>query len=112
MEKNQISRKEQFLEHFQNFAANYSKYKNRFAYYWNDITNYYNFFIQDESRVLEIGCGAGDSLAKLKGSHKTGIDFSPNMLEIAKENHPDISFLLKSPLISLKPLPVLKRISS
>jgi hypothetical protein len=37
---------------------------------------------------------AGDSLAKLKGSHKTGIDFSPNMLEIAKENHPDISFLL------------------
>lgn len=94
MEKNQISRKEQFLEHFQNFAANYSKYKNRFAYYWNDITNYYNFFIQDESRVLEIGCGAGDSLAKLKGSHKTGIDFSPNMLEIAKENHPDISFLL------------------
>ncbi|MBK7140370.1 MAG: hypothetical protein IPH74_15730 [Bacteroidetes bacterium] len=37
------------------------KYKNRFAYYWNDITNYYNFFIQDESRVREIGCGAGEN---------------------------------------------------
>lgn len=94
MNESPMERNDQFFNHFQELAKNYTAYKNRFSYYWNDINNYFNFFIQDDNTVLEIGCGAGDGLSKLKGKEKTGIDFSPNMLEIAMKQYPDINFQL------------------
>ncbi|MBK7140385.1 MAG: hypothetical protein IPH74_15815 [Bacteroidetes bacterium] len=67
--------------------------KNRFAYYWNDITNYYNFLYSDESRVLEIGQGAGDEFGKTERSLKTEwTTLVLVCLKLQKRNHPDISF--------------------
>jgi SAM-dependent methyltransferase len=44
--------------------------------------------------VLNLGCGTGkhDSLLAQKGYQITGVDFSNDMLEIARENHPNIDF--------------------
>lgn len=88
------SKSEQFLQHFEKLAAQYKNYKKRFSYYWNDNIKYCNYFIHDENSVLEIGCGIGDTLAKLKGKEKLGIDFSPKMIEQAKQSYPDIRFEL------------------
>ncbi|MGZ3885200.1 MAG: glycosyltransferase, partial [Bacteroidia bacterium] len=55
------------------------------AYYWNEISNYCNYFSHEDSSVLEIGCGNGDLLASIKGSRKTGIDFSEEFIAWAKE---------------------------
>jgi SAM-dependent methyltransferase len=48
--------------------------------------------IPEGARVLEIGCGRGDLLASLKPAYGLGVDFSPNMIEIARSRHRDLNF--------------------
>lgn len=73
-------------------AAGYSRYRRRFRYYWKDITNYFNYFIHPEQKVLAIGCGNGDLLHELNGTKKTGIDLSPGMIAEATKNYSEIDF--------------------
>lgn len=84
-----------FLNHFDKLAPNLKKYRKRYSYFWNDIVRYCNYFIHEDDTVLEIGCATGDMLAKMKGRKKTGIDFSQKMIEIAKEQYPDINFYVQ-----------------
>lgn len=44
--------------------------------------------------IIDIGCGSGRDVKKFsdKGFHLTGIDFSPNMIVIAKSNAPKATF--------------------
>ena len=88
-------RRKGFLNHFEKLAPKLKKYRKRYAYFWNDIVRYCNYFIHEDDSVLEIGCATGDMLAKMKGRKKTGIDFSPKMIEIAKEQYPDIEFYVQ-----------------
>ena len=81
-----------FFDFFEEFAPRYARYRRRHRYYWNDIVRYNNFYINDGQSVLEIGCGSGETISRLKGKNKVGIDFSPSMIEEAKKNHPDIEF--------------------
>ncbi len=85
-------RKSEFYNHFQKLAPTYNQYKKRFSYYWQDIVNYVNYFLQDDVSILDVGCGSGDTLHKLKGRRKLGIDFSENMIEQAKTKYSDIEF--------------------
>jgi trans-aconitate methyltransferase len=85
-------RKQEVLEYFESISSGYNQYRKRFSYYGNDIIRYINFFIQPEDKVLEIGCGCGETIAGLRTKDKTGIDFSPKMIEEAKKQHPDIDF--------------------
>ena len=59
-------------------------------YYWNDITKYCNYFVHEDSSVLEIGCGTGELLNDLKAKHKVGIDFSEEMIVQAKMQFPEL----------------------
>ncbi len=59
-------------------------------YYWNDITKYCNYFVHENSSVLEIGCGTGELLNDLKAKKKVGIDFSEEMIAQAKSQFPDL----------------------
>jgi 2-polyprenyl-3-methyl-5-hydroxy-6-metoxy-1,4-benzoquinol methylase len=44
-----------------------------------------------ESRTLEVGCGAGNVLARVASDHRTGIDLSDYLLAIARRNcGPDV----------------------
>jgi len=85
-------RKTEFKNYFEKLAPDYIQYKKKFSYYWNNIIAYSNFFINDTDSVLEIGCGIGDTLSKLKGAKKTGIDFSPNMIKQARVLYPELEF--------------------
>ncbi len=78
--------------YFNSIAAGLRKYRSFKQYYWNDIVSYCNFYIQDHETVLEIGCANGDTLSKIKGSGKTGIDFSESMIAEARKAHTDIDF--------------------
>jgi SAM-dependent methyltransferase len=88
----QSSRKEAFLRHFDALAPTYRQYQQRYAYYWNDIAGYFNFFLHPDLSILEIGCGTGDALAALKGGRKVGIDFSPAMVAEARKSYPNLEF--------------------
>ncbi|MBW8051651.1 MAG: glycosyltransferase [Cytophagales bacterium] len=78
-------------EYFNNIADKRLQRRKRHKYYWNDITRYCNYFIHDEISVIEIGCGNGEMLSRLKGKNKTGIDFSEKMISNAKKNFPELN---------------------
>ncbi len=88
------NRKARWLEHFNKLAPGYPKYRKRFSYNWNSHLRYFNYFIHEDDSVLQIGCGTGDTLKELKGKSKTGIDFSPKMIEVGKQQYPDLDLRL------------------
>ena len=51
------------------------------------------FLIPEGSRVLELGCGSGRLLAEVKPTLGVGVDFSPAMIETARRNHPQLTFV-------------------
>lgn len=80
------------LSYFDQLAPSLRQYRKGRKYYWNDIVEYCNFYIQGHESVLEVGCANGDTLARINGGQKTGIDFSANMIQEAKTAHPHITF--------------------
>lgn len=78
--------------YFDGIAPGLRAYRKRRQYYWDDIVKYGNFYIQAHESVLEIGCANGDTLARLNGNRKTGIDFSEAMIAEARRAHPHITF--------------------
>ena len=83
-----------YRDYFDRIAGSRVRERKRHAYYWNDITKYINYFSHPDDSVLEIGCGTGELLAQIKGASKTGIDYSANMIDIARKNYPDINFVV------------------
>ena len=80
------------LEYFSGVAAGWRKYRKARSYYWDQITSSMGFYIHPESSVLEIGCATGETIAQLPGRRKVGIDFCPELIEQAREAHPDVEF--------------------
>ncbi len=77
----------QNIKNYFNNIATQRKSRGLSKYYWQEITNYCNYFSHQNNSVLEIGCGSGDLLAGIAGSKKTGIDFSEQQINWAKEKH-------------------------
>src|SRR4029077_1642149 len=63
-------------------------------YYHEEIARIYKFIVPPGRRVLELGCGAGDLLAALAPSYGVGVDFSPSMVALAQERHPELKIVL------------------
>lgn len=80
------------LQYFENIAAKRVKNRKKNGYYWNDITTYCDYFINENCSVLEIGCGTGELVGSLKATDKTGIDFSPAMIELARGRFSNTTF--------------------
>lgn len=82
------------IKYFESRADNWVKYRKRRSYYWDSITRYCNYFIHEDSSVLEVGCGSGELLAAVNGKEKVGIDFCKPILDQAIDQFPDIRFEL------------------
>ena len=60
--------------------------------------NEFASLLPKNAKVLDVGCGAGVPVAQFlvdSGFDVTGIDFSKNMLELARKNVPNAKFLVK-----------------
>ena len=66
------------------FAEKRDKYIKRNKYYYKDLIKFFKYNIPEGSSVLEIGCGTGYILDRLKPSKGVGIDISTKMIEAAK----------------------------
>jgi len=86
------NKKQELKDYFDNAASSRIRYRKRRRYYWDSITDYCNYFVEEQASVLEIGCGAGELLEKINGREKTGIDFSEKMIDEARKQFPSISF--------------------
>jgi SAM-dependent methyltransferase len=62
-------------------------------YYHRQLMKIYRFLIPPGKRVLELGCAEGDLLAELNPSEGLGVDFSPEMISLAANRHPKLTFL-------------------
>lgn len=78
--------------YFNSIAPKRKKWKKRRKYYNKSLEKYFSFLIPTDSRVLEIGCGTGELLHAVKPSYGVGIDFSEEMIRIAKDSFPDLNF--------------------
>jgi SAM-dependent methyltransferase len=87
-----LLRKQQILQYAEQHAATRQDWRARAAFYHSEDIAYLRFLIPPGSRVLELGCGAGDTLAALQPSLGVGVDFSPAMIEQARRAHPRLQF--------------------
>jgi ubiquinone/menaquinone biosynthesis C-methylase UbiE len=63
------------------------------GYYHRRLAEIYRSLIPAGQRVIELGCGDGDLLAALKPSCGVGVDFSSEMIKLARERHPELTFI-------------------
>src|SRR2546421_9692690 len=61
-------------------------------YYQRLLRRYYAFWVPPGLSVLELGCGLGDLLAAVKPARGVGVDFSPEMIALARQRHPELEF--------------------
>jgi SAM-dependent methyltransferase len=85
-------KKDAIRERFDRLAPQRADWQKRGEYYNDDQRRYLKFLIPEGLRVLEIGCGIGDTLAALKPSRGLGIDFSEAMVNVASSRHPSLEF--------------------
>jgi SAM-dependent methyltransferase len=64
------------------------------ASYHRRIERVYRFLVPPDLRVLELGCGEGDLLASLQPSEGVGVDFSPAMVDLARQKYPGLRFVV------------------
>lgn len=88
------TRKAQILAHSNEYAASRAEWRSKAAFFHREDEAYLRFLIPENARVLEIGCGIGDTLAALKPSSGVGIDFSPALIDIARTRHPELTFVV------------------
>ena len=64
--------------------------------WWQEGTNAFISYLKKGDSVLDVGCGSGTKSKYLlsHGLQVTGIDFSENLLEIARQEAPEGTFLL------------------
>ena len=61
-------------------------------YYQQLLRKQYAFWVPPGLRVLEVGCSLGDLLAAVKPARGVGVDFSPEMIALARKRHPELEF--------------------
>ncbi|MCE5209069.1 MAG: glycosyltransferase [Chloroflexi bacterium] len=74
-------------------ARRMRSWKSAGRYYHTRLEQIYRFLIPEGTRVLEVGCATGDLLAALKPSRGVGIDFSTEMIRIARQQYPGLCFI-------------------
>jgi len=73
-------------------APERNKWIRRNKYYYDNLLKFLELNINKGSSIIEIGCGTGYLLSKLKSTEAAGIDISPEMIKIARENNPGFKF--------------------
>jgi ubiquinone/menaquinone biosynthesis C-methylase UbiE/glycosyltransferase involved in cell wall biosynthesis len=84
--------KERIRDHYDGLAASRDIWYRRSKYYHDYVERSLRSLIPAGSTVLELGCGTGNLLAALQPSRGLGLDVSPEMLRVARRNHPDLEF--------------------
>ena len=76
------------LEHYEGRARFRAQELKR--YYHELVRVYFSSLVPEGARVLELGCGLGDLLAAVHAGQAVGVDFSPAMIELAQNRHPNL----------------------
>ena len=86
-------RRQEIVRRFDGLAPKRRAWKEKNAYYYEDRERFMRFLVPEGADVLELGCGTGGLLHALKPKRGVGLDFSGEMLRIARESFPDLEFV-------------------
>ncbi|MDX1377550.1 MAG: glycosyltransferase [Anaerolineales bacterium] len=81
------------ISHWDSIARKRDSWQGMGRWYHHRLAKIYQFHVSPNLRVLELGCGDGRLLAKLNPVRGVGVDFSEEMINRAKQNHPDLDFI-------------------
>ncbi len=81
------------ISHWDRVASERSKWYSWGGRYHRRLEQLYRHVIPAGKRVLEIGSGNGDLLAALRPTYGVGVDFSPEMIQLAQTRHPELNFM-------------------
>lgn len=79
-------------QYFASVAPKWRQYRRRHAYYWDQITRFISFYMNDSQSVIEIGCATGETIAQVPARRRVGIDFCDELIAQAREAHPEVEF--------------------
>lgn len=82
--------------YFESMAPEWNRWRRRARGYHRQINRYLAYCVPRGSRVLEVGCATGETLSALEPSYGVGIDYSKTMIDIARTNHPHLTFVHSS----------------
>jgi SAM-dependent methyltransferase len=80
------------MSHWNQVAQKRDHWRGLGRWYHRRLSEIYKFLVNPNQRILEIGCGTGSLISHLKPSHGVGVDFSPEMIARAKQQHPEIEY--------------------
>ena len=85
-------RKSEVLQWADSYASERDSWIKRNEFYYAEDRRYMNFSVPSGLRVLDVGCGTGETLAAMKSAVGVGIDLSRKMIERARERFPGLVF--------------------
>jgi SAM-dependent methyltransferase len=86
-------RRDVIRNHADYFAARRDWWIRRSDYFHQSDLGYLRFLVPEGARVLDLGCGTGNVLAGLGAALGVGVDFAERVIEAARANHPQLSFV-------------------
>ena len=86
--------KEKIRKRFDSLPEKRQYWRNRNRYYYDNQEKYFRFLVPEGLSILELGCGTGDLLDALRPKRGVGIDFSSEMVRIARERYSNQEFRL------------------
>ncbi len=85
--------KEELRKYFDDYAGQRDRWRKKNRYYHEKLAGYFSYIIPSRSRVLEIGCSTGELLAAMHPAVGAGVDFSAQMIHLARSRYPALRFL-------------------
>lgn len=86
------SRRAAILEHIDGIAERRDSWRRRNDAFYADDLAFMRFLIPEGARILDLGCGTGALMAGLKPSLGVGVDFSSNMIDVARASYPESEY--------------------
>lgn len=84
--------KKDLLHFYRTTAQERERWNKRNSFYHQLLGRYYSLIIPAGKKVLEIGCGSGNLLQAVKPACGLGVDFAPEVIEIARGKYPHLRF--------------------
>jgi SAM-dependent methyltransferase/NACalpha-BTF3-like transcription factor len=78
--------------YFDRLALKRDRWMKRNRFYHKVLAKNFRQIIPEGSSVIELGCGTGDLLNAIRPGLGMGVDFSEQMIRIAREKYPHLNF--------------------